>query len=65
VAFRENMRDISYRVLISVIAIWGALHIPSMQVGLSHGQPKTIIDLRYYSAPVALALLPIAVIDIR
>jgi hypothetical protein len=58
------MRDRKYRVLISFIAIWGAMHIPTMLKGLLRGEPKSMVEMRYYLAPVALALLPIAVVGI-
>jgi hypothetical protein len=58
------MRDGTYRVLISLIAVWGALHIPTVLSVLLLDRPHSILETRYYLAPVALAVLPIAVVGI-
>jgi len=58
------MRDRTYCTLITIIAIFGAMNIPTTLVGLLSGQPKTILDYRYYLAPVSLALLLPATIGI-
>lgn len=54
------MRDRTYRVLICILAVWGAVHIPTLLHAMLYG--NTAPDTRYFLAIAGLAILPIAVV---